>query len=126
MVIVLRAATEVLLIVLGYFRFIIRRRRSRSWPAAPGVVQSCRVAPNFVAPYRYRSVFGYTFKANGSRYAGFFALGTDDEHSATALQKQGPGRTVTVRYKSNDPDVSLLEDEQILGRIINQNPHWSR
>jgi hypothetical protein len=30
----LRAAIEVLVIVLGYFRFLIRRRRSRSWPAA--------------------------------------------------------------------------------------------
>ena len=74
-------------------------------------------------PFCYHSVFGYAFKANGSRYAGFFALATDDEDSAAALQKQVPGTTVTVRYKFNNPDVSLLEDEQILGRRIIQNPH---
>jgi hypothetical protein len=94
----LRAAIEVLLIVVGYFRFLIRRRRSRSWPAAQGVVQVCGVELNSLAPYRYRSVFGYAFKADGSRYAGFFVLATDDEDSATALQKQAPGTTVTVRY----------------------------
>ena len=124
----LRAAIEVLLIALGYFRFIIRRGQSRSWPLAQGTVQSCRVekALNFLAPFRYHSVFGYAFKANGSRYAGFIALATDDEDSAAALQKQAPGTTVAVRYRSNKPDVSLLEDEQILGRRIIQNPHWFR
>jgi hypothetical protein len=123
----LRAAIELLLSILGYFRFIIRRRQSRSWPAAQGTIQSCRVERglNFWA-FRYHSVFGYAFKANGSRYAGFFALATDDEDSAAALQKQAPGRTVSVRYKSNNPDVSLLEDEQILGRRIIQNPHLLR
>jgi hypothetical protein len=124
----LPAAIELLLTALGYSRFTIRRGQSRSWPVAQGTIQSCRVEKglNFLAPFRYYSVFGYAFKANGSRYAGFFALPTDDEDSAVALQKQAPGTTVTVRYKSNNPDVSLLEDEQILGRRIIQNPHLLR
>lgn len=121
----LRAAIELLLTATGYFRFITRKGQSRSWPVAQGTIQPCRVEKglNFLSPFRYYSVFGYAFKANASRYAGFFALTTDDEDSAATLQKEAPGTTVTVRYKPSNPHVALLEDEQILGRRIIQNPH---
>lgn len=56
----------------------------------------------------------------------FSALATDDEDSAATLQKQASGTTVTVRYKPSNPDDALLEDEQILGRRIIQNPHLLR
>jgi len=72
----------------------------------------------------YRSVFGYAFRANESRYAGFFALHADYEETAEMLQKQAEGMGVTVRYDSKNPDVSLLEDRWILERKVIQNPHW--
>lgn len=70
----LRAAIELLLTATGYFRFITRKGQSRSWPVAQGTIQPCRVEKglNFLSPFRYYSVFGYAFKANAARYAGFF------------------------------------------------------
>jgi len=122
----LRLLLEVLLTVLQYLRFALRRSLSRSWPTATGKVQPCQVEKGMGvwAPYRYRSVFGYAFPANGSRYAGFFALATEDEATAEKLQKAVPGTTVTVRYSPRNPDVALLEDERIFGLGVIQNPHW--
>jgi len=116
---------ELLLTVLQYFRFVLRRSLSRSWPTATGKVQpQVEKGMGVRAPYRYRSVFGYAFPANGSRYAGFFALATEDEATAEKLQKAVPGTTVTVRYSPRNPDVALLEDERIFGLGVIQNPHW--
>ena len=75
-------------------------------------------------PGNYRSIFGYVFPANGSRYAGFFAVEGNNEEEAYALQKQAAGTGVTVRYDPENPDVSILEDGTILGRRVMQNPHW--
>ena len=119
----LRGAIELLLVVLGHLRFIVRRSQSRRWPELSGIVQSCGLERVSLFA-RYYIVFGYAFKAHGTRYAGFFALPTDDRDSAAALQNQAPGITVKVRYKPDNPDVSLLENEQMLGRRVNQNPHW--
>jgi hypothetical protein len=78
----------------------------------------------FWAPNIYRSVLGYAFRANESRYAGFFALEAEDEETAQLLQKKANGTRVKVRYNPENPDVSLLEDERIFGRKMTQNPHW--
>jgi hypothetical protein len=121
-----RLILELLVAGLQSLRFSFRRRRSRSWPVTSGTVQSCSVekGKGFWALGRYRSVFGYAFRAKESRYAGFFALDADDEETAEILQKQAEGTGVTVRYDSENPDVSLLEDEWIFGRKVIQNPHW--
>jgi len=122
----LRAAIELLLVGLGHLRFVIRRSRSRScWPEIAGIVQYCGPERDSLFGRHY-IVFGYAFKANGRRYAGFFALATDQGDSAATFQKQATGITVRVRYKPDNPDVSLLEDEQVLGRKIIQNPHLAR
>ena len=120
------AGLELVGACLQYLRFIFRRYQSRSWPVTSGTVQRYRVerALALWAPNGYLSVFGYAFRANESRYAGFFALEADNEEMAETLQKQANGTTVTVRYNSQDPDVSLLEDERISGRKTIQNPHW--
>jgi len=122
----LRPLLEVLLTVSQYLRFALRRSLSRSWPTATGTVQPCRVEKGMGiwAPYLYRSVFAYAFPANGSRYAGFFALVTEDETTADKLQKAVPGTTVTVRYSPRNPDVALLEDQRIFGLGVIQNPNW--
>ena len=120
-----RAAIELLLVGLGYLRYIIRRSQSRRWPETSGIVQPGGVERlSFLLPFRYYIVFGYAFKANGARYAGFFALAADDWASVVVLQALAPELTVTVRYKPDNSDVSLLEDEQMLGRKIIQNRHW--
>jgi len=40
------------------------------------------------------------------------------------MQKQMSGTGVTVRYDPENPDISILEDRQILGRRVTQSPHW--
>jgi hypothetical protein len=64
---------------------------------------------------QYRSIFGYAFPANGSRYAGFVALQASDERDADTLQKKLPGTSVMVRYDPENPDVSIFEEELIVG-----------
>jgi hypothetical protein len=117
---------ELLILAVQSLRLAWRRGRSRSWPTAPGTVQPAGVNRGwgFWAPAQYRSIFAYAFAANGSRYAGFFALEADREEDALAMQKQMTGTGVTVRYHPENPDVSILEDRQILGRRLTQNPHW--
>jgi hypothetical protein len=107
-------------------RLAWRRGRSHSWPIAPGTVQPAGVKAGwgFWAPAQYRSIFAYAFPANGSRYAGFFAVEADREGDALAMQKQMTGMGVTVRYDPEHPDISILEDRQISGRRLTQNPHW--
>ena len=125
----LNACLEFLVAGLRYVRFAFKRNQSRSWPRTSGTVQAYRVEEKrgllgLLGLNRYLSVFGYAFSANESRYAGFFALEADSEEMAQTIQRQAVGITVTVRYNSSNPDVSLLEDEMILGRKTIQNPHW--
>jgi hypothetical protein len=53
-----------------------------------------------------------------------FAVEADREGDVLAMQKQMGGTGVTVRYDPENPDISILEDRQISGRRLTQNPHW--
>lgn len=116
------------LLILGFheLRLEFKKRRSRHWPTTTGTVQPCSVVRGFGSwnPDLYRCVLGYAFRANESRYAGFFVIEAKNEETAQMLQKQGREVSVTVRYNPLNPDVSILDDVQILGRRIIQNPHW--
>jgi len=89
-----------------------------------GATLLCYAGMGSWLPGNFRSIFGYVFPANGSRYAGFFAVEANTEDEAGALQKEATGTGVTVRYDPENPDVSILEDGTILGRRLTQNPHW--
>jgi hypothetical protein len=117
---------ELVILAAQSLRLAWRRGRSRSWPIAPGTVHPVGVKPGwgFLAPAQYRSIFGYAFPANGSRYAGFFAVEAGREGDALAMQKEMSGTGVTVRYDPKNPDISILEERRILGRRLTQNPHW--
>jgi len=118
---------ELMVLAVQSLRLAWRRGRSRSWPIAAGTVQPAGVKPGwgFWAPAQYRSIFAYAFRANGSRsYVGCFAVEADREEDALAMQKEMSGMAVTVRYDPENPDISILEDREICGRRITQNPHW--
>jgi hypothetical protein len=118
---------ELLILGIQSLRLYFRKRQSRNWPIASGTVQPGKVVRGhgFWAPDSYRSILGYTFSANGSpRYSGLFALRAEHEDTAHMLQKQAASTKVKVRYNPENPDISVLEDDQILGRKITQNPHW--
>jgi hypothetical protein len=119
-----------LLVGIQRLRLEFRKWKSRDWPSATASIQRYAVEAgnaglsHFPSQYQYRSVFGYVFNASRPRCVGFFVLEAEDEDDATNLQKQAEGLTLTVRYNPENPDVSLVTDESLLGRKIIQNPHW--
>lgn len=117
---------ELIIWAFQNLRLRFRRDKSLIWPEALGTIQPSQVKKGygFWAPNSYRSVLGYTFKANDSRYIGFFVLEAPDEESAELLQKKAEGAKVTVRYDPANPAISMLRDEQFFGHKIDQNPHW--
>jgi hypothetical protein len=101
--------------------------RSRGWPIVPGTVQKGEVLSRGATNILYvpfRSLLGYAYKVNGRPYWGLFALIAEDSYTAEKLQKQAEGRPVTVRYNPKTPGVSLLEDRQLLGRRVIQDPFY--
>jgi hypothetical protein len=72
----------------------------------------------------FRSLLGYAYKVNGRPYWGLFALIAEDRETAEKLQKQAEGRPVTVRYNPKSPEVSFLEDRELLGRRVVQDPMY--
>jgi len=117
---------ELLVLAIQSLRLLVRKIQSNSWTVASGTVQSFSVQRGFGfwAPNQYRSVLGYVFRANESRYAGFFAIEANDEETAKVLQRQAEGTKVTVRFNPRNPDISLIQDQRICGRKVTQNPHW--
>jgi hypothetical protein len=117
---------EMVLLAVQTARLARRRRESRNWPLVTGTMQRAFVLRGwgYWSTQQYRSIFGYAFPANGSRYAGFVALQAIDEQDADTLQKKLPGTSVMVRFDPENPDVSILEEERIVGRRLTQNPHW--
>jgi hypothetical protein len=100
---------------------------SRTWPVAPGTVQKGEVLHSGATKILYvpsRSLFGYAYKVNGRSYWGFFALIAEDMETAEMLQQQAEGRPVSVRYNPKAPEVSLLEDRELLGRRVVQDPMY--
>ena len=122
----LRLLIEGLVLAAQSIRLASRRAQSRNWPLVTGTMQRAFVLPGwgYWSSSKYRSIFGYAFPANRSRYAGFVALEAKNEEDADVLQKQLPGTSVMVRYNPNNPDISILEEERIVGRMLTQNPHW--
>ena len=55
-------------------------------------------------------IFSYAFQANGSRYAGIFAVEAKDEEEPDVSHMQATGMGVTVRSDPENPDSSILED----------------
>jgi hypothetical protein len=117
---------EWLTIRIQAFRLSRVRKQSGDWPTALGTIKPSQVlrATGFLAPDAYRCVLGYAFRANDSRYAGFFVIWAQDEENAQRLQKAAAEMKIRIRFNPQNPDVSLVDDERLMGREITQNPHW--
>jgi hypothetical protein len=101
--------------------------RSRSWPLAYGTVQKGEILHSGPVKYLqlpFRSLLGYSYEVNGKRFWGLFVLPVEDIEAAEKLQKQAVGKSVTVRYDPKSPEISLLEERELLGRRVEQNPTW--
>lgn len=101
--------------------------RSRTWPIVPGTVQKGEILSRGATTFLkvpFRSLLGYAYQVNGRRYWGLFALIAEDRDTAEKLQKQAEGRPVSVRYNPKSPEMSLLEDRELLGRRVIQDPMY--
>jgi hypothetical protein len=101
--------------------------RSRSWPIVPGTVQKGEILQRGATTFLqvpFRSLLGYAYTVNGSPYWGLFAFIAEDRETAEQLQKQAEGRPVTVRYNPKSPEESLLENRELLGRRVIQDPFY--
>jgi Protein of unknown function (DUF3592) len=126
-------ATTVLALLLGvwiavpFLKYRLDLWRSRSWPNSPGVVRRglvLRGGPTRFQAFIYRSVLVYDYEVNGLRYAGRFVIIASDPETAQSLQAQCDGVGITVRYDPNHPNVSFLEQRELIGKKILQNPLW--
>ncbi len=101
--------------------------RSRSWSIAHGTVQKGQILHSGPAKYLqlpFRSLLGYSYEVNGNPYWGLFVLPAEDMEAAEKLQKQAVGKSVTVKYDPKSPEISFLEERELLGRRVVQNPTW--
>ena len=126
-VIVIAMVTLSAWVMVRAVRYQSRLFRSRSWPVVPGSVQKGEIlhsGPTKILQLPFRSLLGYAYKVNGRPYWGLFALVAEDRETAEKLQKQAEGSPVTVGYNPKNPEVSLLEDKELLGRRVVQDPMW--
>jgi hypothetical protein len=71
-----------------------------------------------------QSRFGYSYTVDGQSPFGFFIVVADDMSSAHELQKRLDGSSVIVRYDPAKPSISVLENKELGGRQIIQDPLW--
>jgi hypothetical protein len=121
----------VLLLILGawYFvqiRHLLRRSRSKGWPAVEATPQRGSVGK--IAVGKGASVpaafVGYAYTVQGIRYAGFFAICGDDQR-VRKLNEELVGGSIQVRYDPSSPNFSFLvneSDPRFDGLKATQNP----
>lgn len=101
--------------------------RSESWPRVYGTVQRGEVLHSGHVKYLrlpVRSLLGYSYKVDSRPYWGLFVLPAEDMDVAENLQKQAEGKTMTVKYDPRNPQNSLLEERDLCGHRVTQNPTW--
>ena len=130
------AASEILILLalilcvlwmVPMIRYLLRRWRSRDWPVVPGTIQRGQVLrrgeqdtkPSFT-PVCLGTLTRSMVRA--TRVCSFLVAG--DEETAQNLQKQGAVGNVNVRYNPRKPEISFLQEKELLGRQVIQNPLW--
>jgi uncharacterized protein DUF3592 len=90
----------------------MRDRRAQNWPAAKGNVVSCDVKTYHGRFSDYAvGVLGYSYEVNGEYYSGYFERQYNDEQTAWTFVDSRRNLPVVVRYKANNPQTSVLRDE---------------
>lgn len=101
--------------------------RSRNWPSIQGTVQKGEILQSGATRFLkvpFRSLLGYAYTVDGRPYWGLFVLIAEDRETAEKLQKQTEGMAVRLRYNPESPSESLLNDKDLLGRRVIQDPFY--
>jgi hypothetical protein len=86
----------------------LRTRRSRHWPITFGKVES---ASTYQDNFKWLTDVSYSYSIEMNSYSGQFQLRSRSERKANEHELRWKGRTVTVRYCSRDPHVSIVRPE---------------
>jgi uncharacterized protein DUF3592 len=122
-------AAIVLFSVAGSVRYFFRKWSSANWPITDATVQKGQIGrggPSKYAVLVYRSVFGYVYSVNGTRYAGLFVIIVGSEEKASELQRRLDGVRVRVRYNVSHPETSIMQSlpGEFASFVANQDPMW--
>jgi len=87
----------------------IRESRAAGWPSADGVIQAATVRSHngswVDVQYRYYALQDYRY----GKYRRHFRKKADAEQFAEAIR----GRTLQIRYREDNPDVSVLMEREL-------------
>lgn len=128
-IIALIGAILVSVIFFRDLRYMLRKRASENWPTTQATIESTttrRKVPGSVPQgLIFRAWFTYMYCVSGTQYTGSFVLITGNRKSAEWLKLALAGKRVVVRYNTGNPEVSFLEDTQLMGKTIHQDPRWT-
>lgn len=121
-------AAIVLFSVSASVLYFFRKLASSNWPMADATVQRGQVGRGGPGGKQagYRSVFGYVYSVNGSRYVGLFVIVVGSEEKASELQRRLDGVHVRVRYSPSRPETSIIQGlpDEFAGHVPTQDPRW--
>jgi hypothetical protein len=109
-------------------RHSLKKFSSRRWPSVNATIQKGGIG-QVRGPKGSRanaSFFGYAFMIQGVRYAGLFAIITNEEHGHR-LQASLADGSILVRYDPSDANTSFIADAydpRFEGLVATQDPEW--
>jgi len=129
--IALAVAVFVAYILSTWLRYASQRSKSRTWPAAPAVVEGATIG--FISrgvgvkiPAVY---FNYRYSVGDRNYTGLFLLSGGSNIQLKTVKDRFTRKQINVRYDPANPSVSLIEPlatNDLVGFKPSQNPFWLR
>jgi hypothetical protein len=114
-----------------WLRFVSGRKKSRTWPKAPAVIEGGTVAniSRGVAVSIPAVFFNYRFTANDRTYTGLFLVSGGSNRQLGTVKDRFMRKTITIHYHAANPKVSFIEPlpaDELVGFKASQNPFWLR
>jgi hypothetical protein len=127
-------ALLLMLLLLGVrnYRYYSIKSKSVNWPVTQATIEKGEGKFNgpflsLLPGYVPKSLFGYSYKVEGIRYIGFFAItGNIDVALGEEWDRQEKlnGKNLIVRYDPHHPQRSFVVDCEVLGKQVQQGPDW--
>jgi hypothetical protein len=121
-----------LLLRVRNYRHYCLKCQSVAWPVTQATIEKGEA--NFNGPFLSlltgrvpKSLFGYSYKVEGVRYIGFFAIARNIGVALGEgwdMEQKLNGKSLTVRYDPRHPQRSFVVDREVLGKEVQQGPDW--